>query len=45
MQQARFKNDGRAHPSLVIDSIIRQVEQNIKRMTGEDVQLIVRKKH
>ncbi len=44
MENCRFKNDGRANPSLVIEHMKKEFERNIRHLTGESVELIVRKK-
>ena len=44
MEKCRFKNDGRANPSLVIEHMKKEFERNIRHLTGESVELIVRKK-
>ena len=44
MEKCQFKNDGRANPSLVIEHMKKEFERNIRHLTGESVELIVRKK-
>lgn len=39
MYESRFKNDNRANPSQVIEHMLAEVEENIRRMTGKKVKL------
>ncbi|MCB6993083.1 hypothetical protein LI177_06240 [bacterium 210820-DFI.6.37] len=43
MVNARFKNDNRANSSLVIDSMLQQMEKHIEKMTGQRVKLTAEK--
>lgn len=44
MKEARFKNDNRGNPSKVMNHMISQMEEQIKKMTGKSVRLIVQEK-
>ncbi|MCB6993778.1 hypothetical protein LI177_09825 [bacterium 210820-DFI.6.37] len=40
MDKSRFKNDNRAHPDLVIEHMVSEMEKQIEAMTGKRIKLI-----